>query len=145
MTTTMSAWCFRSSMNCWGNSATLKRERESCDLGFSWVPGTIRHIALLVLQLDHRHAAAPLVGRRFLEMRHQRMPLEEAGDRAPQLTGAEAVDDADRSLIGQHRFVEEALGAGERLVDRAPDQVQLGERSGPRLQLDVHADTRPAH
>ena len=73
------------------------------------------------------------------------MLLEEAGDRAPQLTGAEAVDDADRSLIGQHRFVEEALGAGERLVDRAPDQVQLGERSGPRLQLDVHADTRPAH
>ena len=54
------------------------------------------------------------------------MLLEEAGNRAPQLAGAEAVDHADRSLIGEHRFVEEAPGAR-----RAPRPPCSRSRSAP--------------
>ena len=54
---------------------------------------------------------------------------EELGDRAPQLPGAVAVDEADAPQLADQRLVEELLGPRQRLVDRAADHVQFASAS----------------
>src|SRR5438034_7352130 len=92
------------------------------------------------------------------------MLLQKSGQRAFQLARAVTVDQAHDTLIGEERFVEEALGALDRFVDRAADDVEIGCRTGtealPRVgrspsalrqivalpsanQLDVHFARRP--
>ena len=45
-------------------------------------------------------------------------------------------------LIGDRRFVEKFLETVQRLVNRAADDVQLGQRSEARLQIDVDLHLR---
>jgi hypothetical protein len=68
------------------------------------------------------------------------MLLKEAGERPLQLTGSVTVNHADRPLIGQQRFIEEPLGARQRFVDAAPDDVQICGGRVARLQIDGDLD-----
>src|SRR4029078_999516 len=67
------------------------------------------------------------------------MLLQESGERALQLPGPVAVDQADDALIGEDRFVEEAFGAGNRFVDGAANHVEIRRARVARLQVDVDA------
>src|SRR5687768_8564325 len=103
MTCTMSACDFRSSMKFVGN----------------------RPRSLLLQVHDSDAATAPIAGRGG-EVRHERMRTQELGDGLAQLAGAEAVNHAHVALFGDDCVVQELLGAAQRLVDVAADDVQLG-------------------
>src|SRR3954469_14483239 len=98
--------------------------------------------ALSIFELHHRHTTPALVGWRGREPRDQRVLLQKSGERALQLAGAVAVDQAQHALIGQQRLVEEPLRARQRLVHGAADDIQIRRRRFTRLQLDVHIDAR---
>src|SRR5688500_12325789 len=105
MTTTISAWCFRSSMNCWGNKAIIRRNS--------------------VFQHHHGRATAALVLRRGFESFHERMVLEKPGYRAAQLASPVSMDDAKLAQIAAHRGIKEAREAREGILNRRADHVQL--------------------
>src|SRR4029079_11529510 len=101
----MSACCLRSSMNLWGNSAM-----QDCEL---------------VLQLNDRRAAAAFILRRQFVMCDERMIFEKRGNRAAKLPGTVSVNDADRTLICQGRFIEEFFKTGDRFIDRLSNHIQF--------------------
>src|ERR1044071_6373269 len=102
MTTTISAWFFRSSMKRCGNSGRVS-----------------------VLQLHDRRTATAFVLRRKLETGDERMIFEKRGDGAPKLSGAMAVNDADRMLICDRRFIQKFFEPRNRVVNGLPDDVQF--------------------
>ena len=55
------------------------------------------------------------------------MLLQKICQRAFQLPGAVPVNEANRPVIGQQRLVEKPFGAGDRLIHRAADDVQVGD------------------
>src|SRR3954471_6585773 len=64
--------------------------------------GKQRHVFAVspsVLQFDHCDAASTMLRRRRLKPRDQRMLLEKTRERALQLAGAVAVDEADLALV----------------------------------------------
>ena len=69
------------------------------------------------------------------------MVLQEGGDGAAQLPGAVAVNDAHLLLIGHVVSSRNFSSRVNRLVHRAADHVQLGQRPFARLQIDI--DTSP--
>ena len=90
----------------------------------------LRERAPSVLQLHDRDAAAALFsGGAVANSRPADAAAESPRQRALQLTGAVAVNEPDASLIGQQRLVEKPLGARQRFVDRAADDVQIGRRA----------------
>ena len=72
------------------------------------------------------------------------MLLQERLQALAQLAGAVAVDDAHLAQVGDHRVVEKARHAVDRLVHRAADHVDLAEQALARLQVHVDADARLA-
>src|SRR4051812_30262033 len=58
---------------------------------------------LLLFQFHHRHAAATLLERGVVKLRHQRVALEKARDRLLQPARAVAVNHPHRALIGDER------------------------------------------
>src|SRR5262249_1099780 len=110
----------RSSMKRWGNRAITVGELVSTLV--SWRTRThqltnspTQQFTKLLFQLHNRAAAAPLVGRRGRKTRDEGMLLQEPRQRALQLSRAVSVNDAHDALIRQERFVEESLGARDRL------------------------------
>src|SRR4051812_29584873 len=93
----------RSSMNGWGK----------------------RPIRSSVLELHYRNPPATLIGRSGGDLGDERMLLEEAGEGAFQLSGAVAVNEAERALIAEQRLVEESLGARERFINSAANHIQI--------------------
>src|ERR1051326_3012409 len=108
----------RSSMNAWGKSA----------------------ISRSFLELHDRDAAATLFRGRRCKSRDQGMLLQEAGERALQLTGAVPVNQTDDALIHEQRLVEETFGAGQGFIDGAADHVQIQRGRFARLKFDVDVD-----
>src|SRR4051812_34601353 len=95
-----------------------------------------------VLQLNDRRAAAALILRGGRDAGDEGMVLQEVGDGAAQLPGAVTVDDAQLAVIRDGRLVHELVKTVQRFVHRAADDVQFGEGSLPRGQID--ADVNPA-
>src|SRR6188508_882401 len=110
----MSARCFSSSMNCWGYRATAS-----------------------VFQLHHSYSTTALFHLRRLKSCDERMLFQEVRDRTPQLARAVTVNDTQDLLIRDGGFVEKFFETGQRFVNRAPDHVDLGQRSRARLQIDI--------
>src|SRR5581483_3345105 len=70
------------------------------------------------------------------------MLLQEAGQRALQLTGAVAVNQPHDALIAEERFVEKPFRARDRFVDRAADHVEIAGHPFARLEIHLDADFR---
>ena len=66
-----------------------------------------------------------MIGRREVELRHERMLFEERRQPAPQLARAVTVNDTHDLLIADGGCIEELLDAGDRLIDSAADDVDL--------------------
>src|SRR5262245_2311017 len=134
MTTTMSACCFRSSMNCWGNRAIGKVQSAKCRVPAheaTWV-------ALSFFQIHDRSPSASLLFRRRFETCDERVILEIARYGPAKLTGTVSMDDSELADIGHGYLIEELVKAIHCLVNRRADEIQFAERAFPRLQ--VHAD-----
>src|SRR5262245_63741283 len=67
-----------------------------------------------VLQFDNRRPAAAFILRRELVAGNERMFFEKGGNGAAQLPGTVAVNDSDRMLIRDRRFVENFFETGDR-------------------------------
>src|SRR5436190_481741 len=70
------------------------------------------------------------------------MLLQKPGQRAFELAGTVSVNQANDTLIGEQRFIEEPFGARQCLVDAAADHVEIGRARRARLKLDVDVDLR---
>jgi hypothetical protein len=70
------------------------------------------------------------------------MLLKKSRKRSFELASSIPVNDPNRALIVQQRFVEEALGFRERFVHTASNHVQIDRRCLARLKIYANADLR---
>src|SRR3954454_23270783 len=99
MTTTMSACCFRSSMNVWGNRGIGECNIQNAKFKMQNSNTMLRAAMDSVLEFHNRRAAAAFVLRREFVGRDEWMIFQKRSNGAAQLPGPVAVNDPDRMLI----------------------------------------------